>query len=45
VDISPKLGLPMIKSTDHMKLKEKNDQSVDALVLLRRGNKNINRRK
>jgi len=28
-----------------MKLKKEDDQSVDALVLLRRGNKNIHRRK
>jgi len=27
--------------TDHMKLKKKEDQSVDASVLLRRGNKII----
>jgi hypothetical protein len=31
----------MIKLTDHMKLKKKEDQSVDASVLLRRGNKII----
>jgi hypothetical protein len=31
-------GIPKIQFTDHMKLK-KEDQSVDALVLLRRGNK------
>ena len=29
----------MIQLTDHMKLKKKEDQSVDASVLLRRGNK------
>ena len=29
----------MIKPIDHMKLKKKEDQSVDASVLLRRGNK------
>ena len=28
-----------IQLIDHMKLKKKEDQSVDALVLLRRGNK------
>jgi hypothetical protein len=31
----------MIKLTDHMKLKKKQDQSVDVSVLLRRGNKII----
>jgi hypothetical protein len=31
----------MIKPIDHMKLKKKEDQSVDASVLLRRGNKII----
>ena len=31
----------MIQLTDHMKLKKKEDQSVDASVLLRRGNKII----
>jgi hypothetical protein len=36
-----KLGIPRIKLTDHMKLKKKEDQSVDASVLLRRGNKII----
>jgi hypothetical protein len=38
VDISPKLGISKIEFTDHMNLK-KEDQSVGALVLLRRGNK------
>ena len=38
-DISPKLGIPKIQFTDHMNLKKKEDQSVDASVLLRRGNK------
>jgi hypothetical protein len=38
-DISPKLGIPKIQFTDHMKLKKKEDQSVDASVLLRKGNK------
>ena len=32
-------GIPKIQFTDHMKLKKKEDQSVDASVLLRRGNK------
>jgi len=40
-----KLGLPKIQSTDNMKLKRKDDQSADALVLFRRGNKNIHRKK
>jgi len=31
--------LPKIQSTDHMKLKKKDDQSEDASVLLKRGNK------
>jgi hypothetical protein len=31
----------MIQITDHMNLKKKEDQSVDASVLLRRGNKII----
>ena len=31
--------IPKIKFTDHMKLKKKEDQSVVASVLLRRGNK------
>ena len=31
----------MIQLTDHMKLKRKEDQRVDASVLLRRGNKII----
>jgi hypothetical protein len=29
----------MIQLTNHMKLKKKEDQSVDASILLRRGNK------
>ena len=33
----------MIQLTDHMKLKRKEDQRVDASVLLRRGNKIIKR--
>jgi hypothetical protein len=32
----------MIQLTDHIKLKRKKDQRVDASVLLRRGNKIIN---
>jgi hypothetical protein len=34
-----KLRIPKIQLTDHMKLKKKEDQSVDTSVLLRRGNK------
>ena len=34
-----KLRIPMIKLTDCMKLSKKEDQSVDASVLLRKGNK------
>jgi hypothetical protein len=37
MDISPKLRIPKIQFTDHMKPKKKEDQSVDASVLLRRG--------
>ena len=37
--LSQKLRIPRIQVTDHMKLKRKEDQSVDAPVLLRRGNK------
>ena len=43
--LAQKLGIPKIQFTDHMKLKKKEDQSADASVLLRRGNKNILRRK
>jgi len=43
--LAPKLELPKIQSTDHMKLKKKDDQSVDTSFLLRRGNKNIKKRK
>jgi hypothetical protein len=34
-----KLRIPMIKFTDHMKLKMRKGQSVDTLVLLRTGRK------
>jgi hypothetical protein len=37
--LSKKLRVAKIEFTDHMKLKKKGDQSVDASVLLRRGNK------
>jgi hypothetical protein len=36
VNINPKAGMPKIQFIDHMKLKKKEDQSVDASVLLRR---------
>ena len=36
ISFTPKLGIPKIQFTDHMKLK-KDDQSVDTSVLLRRG--------
>ena len=37
--LAPKFGIPKIQFIHHMKLKKKEDQSVVALVLLRRGNK------
>jgi hypothetical protein len=37
--LAQKLGIPKIQFTDHMKLKKKEDQSVDTSVLLRRGAK------
>jgi hypothetical protein len=37
--LAQKLGITKIQFTDHMKLKNKEDQSVDASVLLRRVNK------
>ena len=39
MDISPKFRIPKIQLTDHMKLKKKEDQNMDASVLLRRVNK------
>jgi len=39
--LGKKLEIPMIQFTDHMKLKKKEDQNVNAPVLLRRGNKII----
>jgi hypothetical protein len=38
--LAQKFGMPNIKFTDHMKLKKKEQQYLDAAVLLRRG-KNI----
>jgi hypothetical protein len=37
--LAQKLGIPKVQFIDHMKLKKKEDQNVDAPVLLRRGNK------
>jgi hypothetical protein len=37
--LAQKFGISKIQFTNHMKLKKKEDQSVDTLVLLRRGNK------
>jgi hypothetical protein len=37
--LAQKLGIPMIQFTNHMKLQKKEDQSVDASIFLRRGNK------
>jgi hypothetical protein len=37
--LAPKFRIANIQFTDHMKLKKKEDQSVDASVLLRRENK------
>jgi hypothetical protein len=37
--VTQKLRLPKIQFAKHMKLKKKEDQSVDTLVLLRIGNK------
>lgn len=42
--LSLKLGIPKMQFTDHMKL-QKDEQSVDALVILRRGKKSIHRSK
>jgi hypothetical protein len=37
VVLAQKLRIPKLQFTDHMKLKKKEDQSVDTLVLCRRG--------
>jgi hypothetical protein len=37
--LAQKLRIPKAQFTDHMKLKKKEEQSVDTSVLLRRGNK------
>lgn len=39
--LTQKLRIPMIQLNDHMKLKKKEDQLVDASILLTRGNKII----
>jgi hypothetical protein len=39
VDISPEARIPKLQFAKHMKLKKKEDQSVDTVVLLRMGNK------
>lgn len=38
------LRLPRLESTEHIKIKEKEDQSGDAVVLFKRGNKDIHRK-
>ena len=37
--LAQKLRIPKVQFVKHMKLKKKKDQSVDTLILLRRGNK------
>jgi hypothetical protein len=37
--VAQKLGIPKIQLIDHMKLKKKEEQSVDTSVFLRKGNK------
>jgi hypothetical protein len=37
--LAPKLRIPKVQFTDHMKLKNKEHQSVDTSVFLRSGNK------
>jgi hypothetical protein len=41
LDISPKLRIPKIQFTDYVKLKKKEEQTVDASVLLSRKNKRL----
>jgi hypothetical protein len=43
--LAQKIGITKIKFTDHMKLKKKEDQSVDTSVLLRRGKQNTHGRR
>jgi hypothetical protein len=47
VDISPEaqnLGIPKIQFTNHIKLKKKEDHSVDTSIYLRRGEQNTHGR-
>jgi hypothetical protein len=37
--LAQKLRIPKMQFAKHMKLKKKEDQNVDTLILLRRGNK------
>ena len=37
--LAQKIRIPKVQFTDHMKLKKKEEQSMDTSVLLRRGNK------
>jgi hypothetical protein len=37
--LAKKLGIPKVQFNDHMKLNKKEEQSVDTLVFLRRGNR------
>ena len=37
--LAQNLGIPKIQFTNHIKLKKKEDQSVDTSILFRRGNK------
>ena len=41
MDISTKFGMSKIEFTDHMNLKKKEEQTVNASVHLRRGNKRL----
>jgi hypothetical protein len=43
--LSQNLGIPKIQLTDLMKLKKKEEQILDASVLLRRGNKILTHRR
>jgi hypothetical protein len=45
VDIHPNLRIPKIKFIYHMKLKKKEDLSMNVSTILRRENKNTHRRK
>jgi len=43
--LAQKLEIPKIQFTDHMKLKKKGDQSMDASVIFGRGEQNTHKRK